>query len=146
MNVLLSACAKNENAALSNHASNDDAFIDAERPFAIPKEVYQSLNNQALNNHDEHILHPANYLASLTQIAETSCEKEKLRRLVITINMYSIDVMNQSYYFETKSSGGQVLEKSFPEIKKLYGEGGTVINSNVLSDHLRSLHFECDLF
>lgn len=61
------------------------------------------------------------------------------------MNMYSYDMMNQSYYLETKTAGAQVLEKTFPEIIELYGDRGSVVSIDTLSDYLRGVKIVCEL-
>jgi len=107
--------------------------------YAIPNDLY---SEQA----PENPLHPAGYLSRISELPENDCEKEQLRRLVIALNMYSEEFLNQSYYIEADSDGAKILISTFPSLQKadgIMGEGGRVISIHTLSLHLRGLNFSC---
>lgn len=107
--------------------------------YTIPDEVYSA---QDLEN----ILHPAGYLSRISELPENDCEKEQLRRLVIALNMYSEEYLNQSYHLETETDGAKILISTFPSLKDtdgVMGESNRVMRMDKLSYHLRELSFSC---
>ena len=138
---MLLGCSSEQNQSSFKAPSDSYPYIDPDAPFDLPDALYGNYSE----GDDRFILHPSAHLAQIPRAPDTECEKEKLRRLVIAMNMYSYDMMNQSYYLETNTTGAQVLEKAFPKIKKLYGEGGDVINIATLSDHLRGIEIPCEI-
>jgi len=122
------------------------ACSDANEPrhnpaFDLPAELYSV---PGYKEPDLRILHPAGYLELLETKPVTDCDREALRRLVIALNMYSEDQMNQTYFMSTDNSGAKILIETFPKFKEMTGEGGRVININKMSDYLRTLSFSCD--
>lgn len=113
------------------------------RAFELPADLY---NWPDYDNENGELLHPAGYLSRLDVKPETECDREALRKLVVAINMYSYDMMNQSYYLETNTPGAKILIQAFPSLRDLaIGEGGEVINIDKMSDHLRTLKFDCQV-
>ena len=107
--------------------------------YTIPDEVYSAQDT-------ENTLHPAGYLSRISELPENDCEKEQLRRLVIALNMYSEEYLNQSYHLETVTDGAKILVSTFPSLKDadgVMGEGNRVIRMDRLSHHLRELSFSC---
>ncbi len=107
--------------------------------FDLPPDLYST---NELKSSNESILHPAGYLERLNTKAETDCDREALRKLVIAMNMYSYDQMNQSYYINIDSSGGKILLEAFPAFKTM--TNSEVIHIEKMSNHLRTISIPCD--
>lgn len=92
---------------------------------------------------DQASLHPIQVLNNLSEIPNSACEIEDLRRLVITLNMYSVDVYNQSYLIGKNSHGYSILRKSFPSLVSLEEESVENLDIEQISNHLRELKIDC---
>lgn len=108
--------------------------------YALPDKLY------SLPNYDDEnaeILHPAGYLSRLTEYPDNDCEKEDLRRLVITMNMYAEEFHNQSYYIDSSTEGAQLLMSVFPGLKEMAGEARPKLKTDQIAQYLRGLTFPC---
>ena len=108
--------------------------------FDLPADFY---NMPDYDDEERSILHPAGYLSRLNTKPETECDREALRKLVISLNMYSYDMMQQSFFMETSSPGAKILLGAFPSLNAKTDESGKVINIDAMSDHLRSVEILC---
>ena len=107
--------------------------------YATPDDLYSEQD-------PENPLHPAGYLSRISELPENDCEKEQLRRLVIALNMYSEEYLNQSYFLEADSDGAKILLSTFPSLKEtngVMGERNQVMRIDKTSHHLRGLSFLC---
>lgn len=122
-------------------ACSEDNSLKHNPAFDLPDALYSAPD---YDDENAEILHPAGYLSRLNTSPQTQCDREALRQLVIALNMYSYDMMNQSYYLETDTDGAKILLETFPKLKELTGEGDRVISIDKMSDHLRTVKFGCD--
>lgn len=108
--------------------------------YVIPDIIF---NAPDYKNNEVHVFHPANFIENISREPENACEIEDLRRLIIAVNMYSVEFYNQSYNAEKSSTGVRILFDVFPTLRSVQDEESGLINIDKISHHLRQVKSEC---
>jgi AAA15 family ATPase/GTPase len=108
--------------------------------YVIPDVIY---NVPDYKNNEADIFHPENFIENLSTKPENACEREELRRLIIAVNMYSVEFYNQSYNAEKSSTGVRILFDVFPTLMSVQDEERGMISIDKISHHLRKIESEC---
>lgn len=117
--------------------ANQETIIEK---YVIPDIIF---NAPDYKNDKVEVFHPANYIENLSTRPENACEIESLRRLIIAVNMYSVEFYNQSYNAEKSSTGVRILFDVFPTLMSVQDEESGMINIDKISHHLRQVKSEC---
>lgn len=110
------------------------------KKYEIPDAIF---NVPDYNNNEADVFHPAKFIENLSTKPANACEIEDLRRLIIAVNMYSVEFYNQSYNVERSSTGVKILFDAFPTLNSVQAEEHGMINIDKISHQLRQVKSEC---
>jgi len=88
---------------------------------------------------------PVKVLEDLDRLPQSECEREDLRRLFIVADWQMKALHNQSYMFDSKSSGIKTLMSAFPSLadENIYRENRALVDSAGLSSALMKIRANC---